>query len=216
MLPTQTKRYGDMLKDLYRGIKEGTLSDTQMDEVQRVFNELWERESIYRGWLQPNKEGKLSSPSIGSPVWTKSPLHTYSFQMLTDLSVVNNTKTFLTFDTFYQHGNAFSADPADLSKIIVTSPGLTFQVSGVIQWDNASATGYRYAALEGFKQDDTSLGYVGLHLFPGFTTEDNYFPVSYVADLAQIADMKYFKIFVRQTSGGNLSIFNALLAAFLT
>jgi len=216
MLPTQTKRYGDMLKDFYRGIKDGTLSDSQMNELQRVFNELWERENVYRSWLQPNKEAKFNNPTMASPTWTKSPLHTYSFQQQTDAVITNNTKTFLTFDTFYQHGNAFAVDPSDGQKIIVNSPGLTFQISGVIQWDNVSAVGYRYIALEGFKQDGTSLGFVGMGLFQGFAAEDNYFPISYVPDLAQLADMKYFKIFVRQTSGGNLTIFQTLLAVFLT
>jgi hypothetical protein len=216
MLPqATTNKYGDILREFYAGLQNNSLSEARLAEIQRIFNELHDRETIYKSWIGPNKQAKLDNPTIGSPVWTKSPLGTYSFQRQADLSVADNTKTFITFDTFYQHGNNFTADPADLSKIIVNSPGLTFQISGVVNWDN-NATGYRYVALEGFKQDGTSLGFVGLHLFAGTATEDNSFPVSFVADLAQLADMKYFKIFVRQTSGVPLTCFYILLSAFLT
>lgn len=214
MLPaSSTSRYGDLLREFYNGVKNNSLSEPRLDEIVRVFNELDQREAIYRSWLQEQRPN-LENPIIGSPTWTKSPLNSYSFQMHTDLSVANNTKTFITFDTFYQHGNNFVVDETDQSKIIIVSPGLTFQVSGIVNWNN-NATGYRYIALEGFKEDDTSLGFVGLHLFQGTGTEDNSFPVSYVADLAQLNDMKYMKFFLRQTSGGNLDCFQVLLAAFL-
>lgn len=210
----QTNRYGDMLKEFYTGLKDGTLSDTRLSEIQRLFNELNTREDVYRSWLGEDGEAVFNHPVIGNVRWKESPLNTFSFQMQTDLSVSNNTKTFVTFDTFYQHGDNFKMDPADLSKIVVNSPGLTFQISGMVNWDN-NANGYRYIALEGFKQDDTSLGFVGLHLFPGTATEDNSFPVSYVADLAQITDMKYFKIYLRQTSGISLTCFYILLSVLI-
>jgi hypothetical protein len=216
MLPSaSTNKYGDLLKEFYRGLKDGTLSDARLDEIQRVFNELSDRDNVYKSFLQPGGQAKLANPSIGQPTWTKSPLHTFSFQMQTDLSVANNTKTFITFDTFYQHGDAFKSNPADLSQIVINSPGMTFQISGVVNWDN-NATGYRYIAMEGFKQDGTSLGFVGLHLFAGTATEDNSFPVSFVADLAQLADMKYVKFFLRQTAGVNLTCFYVLLSVYLT
>lgn len=216
MLPTaNTNRFGDLLKEFYEGLKNGTLSDARMEEIRRVFNELNTREDNYRSWLQTGKRDPVFiNPVSGGVKWTQSPLNTYSFQMQTDLVVSNNTKTYITFDTFYQHGSNFSVDPLDATKIVVNNPGVTFMISGVVNWDN-NATGYRYIAMEGFKQDGTSLGFVGLHLFQGTATEDNSFPVSYVADLAQLADMKYMKFFLRQTSGGNLTCFYVLLAAYV-
>jgi hypothetical protein len=51
-LPLQTIRYGDLLKEFYQGIKDGNLSEARMDEIQRNFNELADRENTYRSWLK--------------------------------------------------------------------------------------------------------------------------------------------------------------------
>jgi hypothetical protein len=193
------------------------LTPSELEAFRQEARALNDVKNAVSAWMQPGSNSpQFQSISVLSPPkWKQSPLHTYSFQMQTDLSVVNNTKTFVTFDTFYQHGSAFEVDPSDQTKIMVVNPGPTFMISGIVNWDN-NATGYRYAALEGFKEDGTSLGFVGFHLFAGTATEDNSFPVSFVADLAQLAEMKYFKIFLRQTSGGNLTCFYILLSAFLT
>lgn len=59
MLPNQTNRYGDMLREFYEGIKNNNLSEVRLNEIVRVFNELAVREEKYRSWLrlQDNKIG---------------------------------------------------------------------------------------------------------------------------------------------------------------
>ena len=46
MLPTQTIRYGDLLRELAQNPSEARLA-----EIQRVFNEFSDREARYRSWL---------------------------------------------------------------------------------------------------------------------------------------------------------------------
>jgi hypothetical protein len=193
------------------------LTPSELEAFRQEARALNDVKNTVTGWLHPGSANPQfqSFTVMTPPRWKQSPLHTYSFQRQTDRTVPNNTADYITFDTFYQHGSAFEVDPTDATKIVVANPGPTFQVSGVVNWDN-NATGYRYIALEGFKQDGTSLGFVGLHLFPGTATEDNSFPISYVADLAQLAEMKYMKFFLRQTSGGNLTCFYVLLSVYLT
>ena len=42
-----TNRYGDLLQEFYQGIKDNNLSDVRLMEIQRIFNELWDREQVY-------------------------------------------------------------------------------------------------------------------------------------------------------------------------
>ena len=197
---------------LAKALRKEDLTTAEIQQLEQFAKDADDTRLKVLGIMNGNVE--LTNPKIRRVQWQDSPLGNYSFQRQADLSVVSNTKTFITFDTFYQHGDNFYADPNDLSKIILRYPGMNFQVSGLVQWDN-NATGYRYIALEGFKSDGTSLGFVGLHLFAGTATEDNYFPVSYVADLNQLKEMAYVKFFLRQTAGVNLTCFQILLTMFI-
>lgn len=64
MLPTTgTNRYGDLLKEFYDGIKSGNLPEPRLDEIVRIFNDLWDRESMYRSWMS-TPTGKVSLNSL--------------------------------------------------------------------------------------------------------------------------------------------------------
>ncbi len=202
--------FSRLLEKIARGNR---LNEREIQELRFQTQALEEVKDTIKTWSSQTRAG--STPVLSdAPIWTASPLHSYSFQRQADLSVLDNTKTFITFDTFIQHGAKFRVDPADSTKILISNPGHTFQISGIVNWDN-NATGYRYIALEGFKEDGTSLGFIGLHLFPGTVTEDNSFPISFVADPVQLAEMTYMKFFLRQTSGGPLTCFYILLTAFI-
>lgn len=208
---TQNTKLGDMIIEL----SDPQTPDGRREEIKRIINELGDRERIYSSWLQTGTtEPKFNKPTIDSVHWLSGPGQQYTFEMQVDLSVANNTKTFLTFDTFYSKSEKFFVDSTDKSKILVNYPGNSFAINGICTWDN-NATGYRYIALEGFKADDTSLGFIGLHLFPGTATEDNSFPVSYVINFGQLANMAYMKFFVRQTCGINLSLLYVTIGAYI-
>ena len=51
MLPTSTNRYGDLLKDALEAIRNNTVNDFQISELQRTFNEFSDRENIYKSWM---------------------------------------------------------------------------------------------------------------------------------------------------------------------
>jgi hypothetical protein len=201
---------GQLLARVARG---ETLLESEIQQLERALGDYDDTRNRVLGTFSGNTTAEKLF--VRDVEWKNSPLHNYSFQRQADLTVVNNTLTYITFDLDYQHGKYFQWDENDKSKILIRYPGNNFMVNGVIQWDNLSAVGYRYMAMEGFKQDGTSLGFVGLHLFPGFTAEDNYFPVSYVADLRQLLQMAYVKFFVRQTSGADLIIRQILLNMFV-
>lgn len=59
MLPNQNQRYGDLLKEIYEGLRDGSLAETRVEEIRRVFNELSDRETKYKAWLrlQDNRIG---------------------------------------------------------------------------------------------------------------------------------------------------------------
>lgn len=62
----QTNRYGDLLVEFYRGMKDGNLSDVRLDEIQRNFNELWERENKYKQFLR-FQDNKIASTFLDLP-----------------------------------------------------------------------------------------------------------------------------------------------------
>ena len=51
--------YGDFLKDIVYGLKEGSITEPQIETLQREFNEFGKREEKYKAWLrmQDNKIG---------------------------------------------------------------------------------------------------------------------------------------------------------------
>lgn len=59
MLPQSGNRYGDLLKELYDGIKNDNLPSSRVDDIQRIFNDLSMRDDKYKAWLrqQDNRIG---------------------------------------------------------------------------------------------------------------------------------------------------------------
>jgi len=66
MLPL-TNRYGDLLKEMYLGIKNNNLSDVRLDEITRIFNEFAERENKMRNWLRP-QDNRISAEYLDLPL----------------------------------------------------------------------------------------------------------------------------------------------------
>jgi hypothetical protein len=71
-----TNRYGDLLKEFYTGIKNDTLSEPRMGEIQRVFNELWDRETKYSLWL-PKEGNKIAEAFLDLPF---APIYSQVFE----------------------------------------------------------------------------------------------------------------------------------------
>lgn len=66
MLPNSTNRYGDMLREFYDGMKNNNLSEVRLNEIVRVFNELSQREQIYRSWM--DTDGKVKADKMNLPI----------------------------------------------------------------------------------------------------------------------------------------------------
>jgi hypothetical protein len=201
-------RFGDLLRDL----RNPNLSKQRLDEIVRIFNELGDREEKYRGWLQfANGQPRISTPTIGDPVWTGSPLNLCVAQRLADTSVAHNTNHYITFDKVRQFGTAFavSEDKTKLHWNALDARG--FSIDGFVTWA-ANGTGYRAAYLEGFNASGVSLGTAPLHTFPGNGLVDNVLPISFKY---YFNDFAYLKFFVAQTSGAPLTMKDFLIGATL-
>lgn len=64
MLPNQTNRYGDMLKDILSGVQG--VDQNKVDSLQREMNELWQRENKYRSWLRL-QDNKIDTKNLSLP-----------------------------------------------------------------------------------------------------------------------------------------------------
>lgn len=66
MLPNSTNRYGDLLREFYSGMKDGTLSETRLNEIVRIFNEFGQREDIYKSWM--GSDGNIRPDKMNLPI----------------------------------------------------------------------------------------------------------------------------------------------------
>ena len=93
MLPT-TNRYGDLLREFYDGIKNDTMDSARLSEIQRLFNELSDREAVYRLWVMPSTN-KIDPNKLFLPQYPKA---TY-FEKTTTQSIPNGVFTQLSWDS---------------------------------------------------------------------------------------------------------------------
>lgn len=68
MLPNSAvgNRYGDLLKELYEGIKNNNLPASRVDDIQRIFNDLSMREDKYKAWLR-QQDNRIGSDFLDLP-----------------------------------------------------------------------------------------------------------------------------------------------------
>ena len=63
---SSTNRYGDLLREFYQGIKDGSLSELRLSEITRIFNEFGQREDIYKSWM--GADGNIKPEKINLPI----------------------------------------------------------------------------------------------------------------------------------------------------
>lgn len=201
MLPSNTIRYGDLLREFYYGLKDGNLPAARLDEIVRIFNEFAQREDVYKSWLLP--EGGLQAEKA---VFKNlmDPLDAFSVDLDTDATIATATQTYLTFDSAARLSQAFSLNPADLSKIKVVYPGTNIMMGGITTWAQ-NATGYRILGVEGYDASGTLIGSQQLYSLQGHNSADNIFPYFWILDGAVIQNIDYLRFWVQQNSGGNLT-----------
>lgn len=200
-----TNRLGDLLMDL----RNPNLSQMRLNEIQRIFNELDDRDQSYRSWLQlQNRQPQLTNPTLGSPRWLNSPLHAYTFYMQTDLTVPNATDKYINHDAARTFGNEFETYPDSNGSRVrrgsaVGNAFSPFTVNGFAIWA-ANATGYRAGWIESFDKGNNFLRRTPLHTAAGHNLIDNVLPFSLTWFFEP--DTDYIKFKVHQTSGGNLTL----------
>lgn len=198
--------------------------------IERIFEKLGKNEQLNPGemneLLQWTKGLDRSSALFSnmfkgnsrqiSPEMIDKSLSVYTFNRQADVTVTNNTATYITFDDYtYTYSPTFVVDESDKTKIKFKYTGSSFAVLGVVEWA-ANATGYRSAQIENFTANGTSLGAVSLHtLSPVESGDVTACPVAFVVNAKQLPSVDYFKVIVRQTSGGDLTLRYVLLSAFL-
>ena len=194
------------MKEFYTGIKGNNLSDVRMDEIQRVFNELWQRDEVYKNLLRQDGSVLLKNVAIENVHWLGSPLHEFHVVFTTDVAIANNTETLVTFEESWGVTSVFDFFNNDKSKILF-SPGLVnFHMDGFVKWQS-NATGYRYTRAYFYKEDGTLIGNQTLHGAAAANGIDTATPISYTDSMPiGFTDAAYVQIKVTQTSGGNLDL----------
>lgn len=210
MLPsTGTNRYGDLIKELYQGIKDGSLSDPRLDEITRLFNELSDRESIYSLWL-----GEGQNPYFKGIIRARegyfefTPLELMSaMRSSSDQSVSNNTETVVSLNTakiglsssglFYRDGTKIRFSPLAKSRVI--------GIIGKIQWET-NGTGRRGVHVNYYNEAGSLLYGETMHSMPPTGVDSDTLPFAKIFPLGQDGETEYFQFTVIQTSGGALNL----------
>lgn len=199
---------GDLLEKLAKGEK---LSQSEIGDLRLFGNQTQNNNSFVTGMQNGAVDINVKSITALKSAISNN-LDSLSFNMQADLSVANNTATYLTFDEFYAKSNTFSI-PSTNDRLIPNALGRRFFLSGVSTWAS-NATGYRAIAIEGFDQNDVSLGSQPLHVMPSHASGDNTYPIAFLADFSSLDVCAYYKIWVSQTSGGALTLKWVLLSVF--
>lgn len=131
MLPN-TNRYGDLLREFYDGIKNDTMDPARLSEIQRLFNELSDREAVYRSWNLTATQ-KISPSALQLPV-----------QQIYSTELTENTAS-LSIDI-----------PATYKHLLITGIGRTTATPGTPQeqslnftFNDDTATNYQWSAVGG-------------------------------------------------------------------
>lgn len=219
MFPSaQTNRYGDLLRELYTGIKDGNLSEPRMEEIRRVFNELHEREAIYRSWVGADKKANLELPRIRYPRWLSSPLHALYMARSATQSIPDNTTTPVSFSGFSADSDYFQMMEATKIRILSGSVGENIGrligIMGTVQWDTNGA-GRRGFHVEVYNSADAQIFGLTLHSLLPTSVDVDTMPYVGLIYFSTLGDADYLKFTVVQTSGGALNVRNIRLGVFL-
>lgn len=211
-----TNKYGDMLEEFYHGMKNGTLSESRLNDIVRRFNEFSDREERYKATIQTGTgRPKLDNPVITNPLFSGDALSALTLNRTTDVSITQDQDIPIEWESSYGSSQAFSWNVADPQKIRVKTPGSGFCVAGRVAWA-ANATGYRNVKIAHYDNSNTLIASIALHEFKGFSEGDNIFPFIAVIPYNIIPEMTYFKITVAQGSGAGLNLIFADLHLFVT
>jgi hypothetical protein len=139
------------------------------------------------------------------PVFLRSPSDTILFTRTTDTSISNNTATYITFETTTGKSDTFYLNPSDLSQVKAKWAGNVFMVMGYDEWAS-NASGYRAVQIEVFDAVGTSLGVTNLHVSAPVNGDVTAKSWIMVVNKDIFPSFDYFKMIVRQTSGGALDL----------
>lgn len=221
MLPSQTVRYGDLLKEFHDGLKAGNLSPARMDEIQRVFNELSDRETIYRSWIKapsildfnarihgtqadfdvPASRGinytAITNGAIANMTWTDLAFgDDYGFLTFSDVCMVRKTGS----TTRYVRNPIV---PARTSIMVIAA--VDFNVGGVAQGAfSMSIDSYRSGSYYGSFVSDANYN----------PADFNYHSIVCVGHDA-IADDEELAVSVYQDTGAAMTLISADVAFFI-
>lgn len=200
--------FSGLLKKMAEGIP---LSELEKQALYLEAQKLEQAESRIGSWSRAGTiTPKLTNPIISMPHWAGSALGALFTQRIADTTVTNNTNTYITFDTTNNKGDVWHVEGDKIWWDAVD--GQAFDVAGYVTWA-ANATGYRGAWIEGFDASGASLGASALHTAAGQNLVDNVLPISFKWFYNGFA---YIKFYVKQTSGGDLTMKDFLIGLALS
>lgn len=217
MFPAGTNRYGDLLRGLVEGLRDGTLSPVLLDEAQRIFNEFQDRENYYKTWLDVGGAAKFPAIRAKSGFFDVTPLETLDYIRGLAQTIPNNTETQIMGQDVNNEevpSKFFLPRVGSKKKIDILGDGRTRLVGlmGKITWEQNS-TGRRALHINYYDDADALIAGNTLHSMAPETTNDTTLPFASSFILKDYPGTQYISFTVIQTSGGDLDVqyFSAVL-----
>ena len=201
--------FAELIEKIGSGVKLDGLELSQLRDEARAVQEV---KDVVKGWINLAGGMSLDFPSIYLPRWRSSPLNLFIANEQTDTAIVNNTNTYISFDTVAQTSAVFKVRSSDTTYIDIASDvaAPNFGVIGYMTFAQ-NGTGYRAAYLQGYDASGASVGFTPLVTAAGQNLVDNVIPFAYPAKLG----VRTFRFFVFQSSGGNLTLKDFFIGMFL-
>lgn len=186
--------------------KSQPLNPEEMSEFIKFGELLQNLESLYGGMvITGSQRVEMSAPSVTNPQWQGSPLHSMFLLKSVDVSVVTATETLITWDTVENFGEAFEVSPDKTKFYLRHIDGKAFTIKGLVSWSAlGSVAGFRSSHINTYDKNDNLLETLPFHTHQAFAgPASNIFPVNLAWHYTGI---DYFKFFVYQNSGSNVTL----------
>lgn len=186
-------------------INNEPLSVDDKEQLRVMFQEMDNNRQVVSKWIGIDSKAYLDSPTITNPDFRSSPLHVFHAYMTTPVAIAHNTTTPITFDLSKGDSSVFGFYNEDMSKIALSNKEFNVTIDGTADWV-ANADGYRVIGIGVYDVDDVLIASKEICVLEaveqaGIPNRVNY---SYTEDILGIyTNCKYFKMFVKQESGGS-------------
>jgi hypothetical protein len=202
--------FSRLLEKLGRGQR---LSEAEIFELRLHAQAIEETKSAVKGWLKPGTTNPVfQTMSAGEGHFSYSPVDGMFLTRSVAQTIPDDTITTVEFDSTTPNTNILLSSGVDGRLQVARSHELIAAI-GAVHWE-ANGTGLRSVHLDLYDQDDVGItGYVLHNMQPSGSFAD-ILPFSGGVYIPGVDNIKYLRLTVRQTSGGDLDLNDCRLFLF--